>query len=307
MSVKQVLVVSLAAVLIVSATSYFILRQTSYPVPKTDVIGYPPQGLPYRQLTSGSWDDVNPEWSPDGSRLLYYSVTSTPQLMCLDVKASSALLLTAVNGTDLSLGWAGTDRVVFSSRFSGVYRICWFNLTSMRQGYLTTGSSDSRGGTISPDGTKVAYYSDVPLNRSAYNIFDISGYNVWVSRLNLTEYDVWAEGLEGLYSSYLYEQGGESQQYRPGYIMTAEPLRWSADGKYLACVLDNGALGPGVYVWLVGTSAVTKAGPSTGVAYHPSWSPNEPMPAFSCNSTGSYHIWTYNAAGMASSSGPVGY
>ncbi|HVP22965.1 MAG TPA: hypothetical protein VMS77_03535 [Conexivisphaerales archaeon] len=374
-------------VIAVGAFAMLLAPPAAFPIPQANITVGPAAGPSYQQLTSGGWDDISPEWSPDGSRitylsdrgglwsvwvmeangsrqtkltpaatylaypvwspdssriafweetpptsslvvvnattgsvlaasprsddvasaapvwspdgslLLYYRMTPSVELACLDPATGSVRPLTAVNGTDATASWAGVDRVVFSSLDGGHYTIRWLNMTSGEEGVLTNATYDSRGGAISPDGTKIAYYSDVFLVRSYYNLYDISGYNVWESSLHITQYDIWANGLSSYNSSYLYGPGGEANQYRPGSVMTAEALRWSSDGKYIACVLDNAVSGPRVYLWTVGTSSVLMAGPFTGVAYHPSWQPNSTIVAFDCNASGSFHIWTSSMAG----------
>jgi len=250
---------------------------------------------------------ATPKWSPDGSHLLYYRTNPSLQLMCVNLASLTTQVLASVNGTDTNPSWAGNDRVIYSDLEGGFYVTRWINLTSGERALLTTGDQNYRGGVISPDGTMIAYYSDITIALLPNNLFDMSGYNVWVSRINLTEYDVWSGQLDGLYSSHLYEVGGEGRQYRPGTVVASEFLRWSADGKMVACVLDNGFYGLGVYLWTVGTSNVMLAGPPTGVSMQPSWSPRASVVAFSCNATGNFQIWTYDASGAVNSRGPTGY
>jgi Tol biopolymer transport system component len=250
---------------------------------------------------------ATPKWSPDGSRLLYYRDNPTLQLMLVDLPSLTSQVLASVNGTDTSPNWAANDRVIYSSLQGGFYVTEWVNLTSGERGLLTTGDANSRGGVISPDGTRMAYYSDVTFPRQSTYSFNLSGYNVWVSSINLTEYDVWKGQIQGLHSSYLFEYVSESEHYRPGDVVTSDPLRWSADGKTLAVVFDSPLYGLGVYVWSVGTSVVMRAGPFLGVSMQPSWSPNASVVAFSCNATGNFHIWTLNTSGTGINKGQAGY
>jgi len=264
----------------------------------------------YTFTASGDSDNVvmaTPKWSPDGSRLLYYRNNPTLQLMCVDLASLTSRVLASVNGTDTNPNWAADDRVIYSALEGGFYVTSWINLTSGERGLLTMGDQNNRGGVISPDGTEMAYYSDVTFPRQLTNGFNLSGYNVWVSPVYLTEYDIWKGQIQGLHSSYLFEYVSESDRYRPGDVVASEPLRWSADGKTLAVVLDNSIYGLGVYVWSVGTSNLMRVGPSTGVSMQPSWSPNASVVAYSCNATGNFHVWTYSASGAGVNKGPAGY
>jgi Tol biopolymer transport system component len=250
---------------------------------------------------------ATPRWSPDGSRLLYFRTHPTLQLMCVNMGSLASQVLASVNGSDTSPGWAGKDRVIYGSVEGGFYAERWINLTSGETGFLTTEDQNSRGGVLSPDGTRLAYYSDMAFPRQSITQFNLSGYNVWVSPINLTEYDVWRGQIHGLRSSYLYQYVSESDRGRPGEFVTSDPLRWSADGRSLAVVIGNPIYGLGVYVWSVGTSNVLRVGPSAGVSIGPSWSPSGSSVAFSCNSTGNFHVWIQNTSGAGIYSGPGGY
>jgi len=176
------------------------------------------------------------KWSPDGSRLLYYRMAPALQLVCFDLASVSTKVLAEVNGSDLTADWAAKDQVVYSNLDGGRYEIRWLNLTSGEGGILLKGDSNYRGPSISPDGTRIAYYSDATI-RNSLNILPFSGYNVWVAQLN------------GLNAIYLYERMGESTRYRPGEVVVANPLQWSPDGKLVACVLNSPLFGRGLYVW----------------------------------------------------------
>jgi Tol biopolymer transport system component len=387
----------LVAVLAAGGALFAVTRPVPFPIPTANITVSLPAGLPYQQVTTGNWDDLNPEWSPngnliayvsdkgglwsvwvmnangsrprqlttaslgagdpswspdssfiaywrmdgpsasvvvvnvsggytytasgdpgnvvmatpkwspDGSRLLYYRNDPTLQLMCVNLASLTSQVLASVNGTDTNPSWAANDRVMYSDLEGGFYLMRWINLTSGERGLLTTGDQNSRGGAISPDGTMMAYYSDVAIPSQSNDGLNLSGYNVWVSRINLTEYNVWENQLRGFYSSYLFEYVSETDRYRPGDVIASDLLRWSADGKTMACVFDNPSYGLGVYLWSVGTSNVMRIGPYTGVSLQPSWSPNASVVAFSCNATGNFHIWTYNASGAGNYNAPRGY
>jgi Tol biopolymer transport system component len=66
--------VAIFLVLLVGGVSYFeFTRASPYPIPTPIANVAVPQSKPYRQLTSGSWNDRWPAWSPDGKAIAYVS------------------------------------------------------------------------------------------------------------------------------------------------------------------------------------------------------------------------------------------
>lgn len=66
--------VAVFVVLLVGGVSYFeFTRPSPYPIPTPITSVALPQGKPYKQLTTGSWNDRWPTWSPDGKAIAYVS------------------------------------------------------------------------------------------------------------------------------------------------------------------------------------------------------------------------------------------
>jgi len=242
---------------------------------------------------SGSGGDavnMTPVWSPDGSHLLFYLEAPTLRLMCVDLSTLSERVVAAVNSSDLNPIWAGKDKVVYSDTEDGLYMMEWTNLTSGETGILSEGGANYWGGAISPDGTMISYYSDwtglVPGQPPP------GGVNVWVNRLNISEFNVWTEGLSGYHASYLYVLIAHTTKERPGEVISTEPLLWSPIGGIVACVLNGASSGLGVYVWSVSNNTIMRMGPPEAQSTQPSWDPtNGTFLALSCNASGSWHIW----------------
>lgn len=233
--------------------------------------------------------NMTPVWSPDGSRLLF-SVAGTPaRLVWADLDARASGVAAELNVPDVNPRWAGPDRVVYTDSEEGLLAMHWANITSGESGTLSEGGADFLGGVVSPDGTRIAYYSNVTGTRLQYLPPD--GYNVWVNSLNLTEIDVWTQRLSSFHASYMYQLILHNYKIRPGEIVPTDPLLWSSDGHLLAFVLVSSESGIGVWVWSVDNSTVTRMGPSGARGSSPSWSPDQPSLAFSCNASGTWHIW----------------
>ncbi len=234
--------------------------------------------------------NMTPGWSPDGSHLLFYVEAPTLQLMCVDMSTHSERVVAAVNSPDFNPIWAGNDRVVYTDTEGGLYMIKWTNLTSGETGILSEGGANYWAGAISSDGTMIAYYSNwtglVPQQPPP------GGVNVWVNRLNITEFNVWTEGLSSYHASYLYLLIGHTTKERPGEVISADPLRWSPVGGLVACVLNGSSSGLGVYVWSVSNNTIMRMGPPEAQSTQPSWDPtNGTFLALSSNSSGFWHIW----------------
>ena len=373
----------LAVVLVIGGAAFMSSVPAAFPIPKANV-NVTPVGVPYQQLTTGGWDDVDPEWSPngsliafvsdrngtwgiftmspngttqerltsttvtatniswspdsssiaywlyddgrtsievvrlsdlstfqvsengsevaqapavwspDGSRLLYYDFNPAAQLVCSDLTTMSSRVLANVNGSDISASWIADDEITYSNLNDGLYEVMWLNLTSGAGGPLISGSSNYLGGAVNPNGTRIAYYSDQQVPLRGNDIFEFSGYNVWSSQIFPRTSD-----------AYLYSRMGENTPYRPGVVVMSSQLQFSPDGNLLACVLDNPVFGTGVYVWNYIDQTVVNVGPTGGEALNPTWAPDSTTVAFSCNESGSFHIWSAAISGLVNMPPPA--
>ncbi len=234
--------------------------------------------------------NMTPVWSPDGTQLLFYLEAPTPRLMSASLSTLSERVVAQVNCSIFDPVWAGKDRVVYSDTEDGLYVMRWTNLTSGEAGILAQGAANYWGGAISPDGTAISYYSDwiglVPQQPPP------KGVNIWVNLLNITEFNVWTEGLSDYHAAYLYYLIAHEAKARPADVVPDEPLLWSPAGGLLACVLSSPSEGLGVYVWSLNNESQTRMGPPTAQSMEPSWDPaNGTLLALSSNLSGYWHIW----------------
>jgi hypothetical protein len=69
-----VFAVLVAAVVLTSGIAYSLLtRPPAFSIPVANITVTLPQGVPYRQLTTGTWNDRYPAWSPNGKSIAYVS------------------------------------------------------------------------------------------------------------------------------------------------------------------------------------------------------------------------------------------
>jgi Tol biopolymer transport system component len=233
--------------------------------------------------------EMAPVWSPDGARLLFYVKASPTQLWAVDSRSFVGRVVASADAADFNPCWAGNDRVIYSSQEGGHSIIRWANLTSGEMGVLSKGTDNYWGGSISPDGNAVAYYSNTTALVKGQQ--SLAGNNIWINSLNLTEYDVWTGGLSKYHASYMSSILLHNIRVRPGDIVPTEPIRWSSDGRLMAFSLTNSVSGLSVYAWSFDNITVIKMGPDVGRGTQPSWSPNQASLAFCCNATGFWHVW----------------
>ena len=115
------------------------------------------------RLTHNSADDVHPNWSPDGSRLVFSSDRAGNfEIYTMKIDGSDLRRLTNSSGDDSYPNWSpdGT-KIVFSSNRSGNYEIYTINAqTGAGLTRLTTSAGDDVHPNWSPDGTKIAFSSN---------------------------------------------------------------------------------------------------------------------------------------------------
>jgi|GEM_PF-2362533 len=112
------------------------------------------------QLTTDPTPDLRPAWSPDGTRLAFYSGRSgNDDIWAINVDGSSELQLTDDPGKDRRPAWSpdGTQ-IVFDSDRAGSQDIWIMNADGTNQQQLTTGPGSEMFASFSPDGSQIIFY-----------------------------------------------------------------------------------------------------------------------------------------------------
>jgi Tol biopolymer transport system component len=254
-----------------------------------------------KTITDGgtSTIEARPQWSPDGTRLLFFVGSGASTLVSYDLRTQTAEAVATVTGGDLSASWISRTEVAFSSQVQGDYAILWADVANGTHGVFLEGNSSFSSPAVSAVTSKLAYISNLvppnPYGREYLGTYSPGDYNVWVV------------GLDGSNASFQYGLvpiAGEAVPqiqpwqlyacpFTPAVISPSQALAWSPNGKVIAYVARRGDDTPQVYLWDVFQWAST-TGPivlSMTNSTDPTWSPDGVTLAFASATGGFYHIF----------------
>jgi dipeptidyl aminopeptidase/acylaminoacyl peptidase len=274
-------------------------------------------GVEITNLTTGSMTVMTPEgivpmqapahWSPDGSKLMFFSMGVMPQLVIEDVATRSTSLMVNVNGSYFGCSWLSDSYALYTSLLG--------NDTGIIMLDVSTGASSTFLGSdgvayVSPAvgyGSSVAYFTDqVPDTMSKAPSID-DGYG----------FDLWFRTLTDSTASYQYIMSSgascgtddmEPVPFTPGVMDTSYGARWNDDATMLLYQCNTTSQGERFYLWNVVNETISTVGPMTGCnTFEPSWNPDGSLIAFSSNLTGQYHIWITSLSGLTGPASGSGY
>ncbi|MCB2160536.1 protein kinase [bacterium] len=217
------------------------------------------------QLTDDSNSDTQPDWSPDGSKLVYFSVSDASgggKFWMVDYDGNNLVALTEVSH-DNSPSWSpdGTKIAFISTRTDNV-EIWVMDSDGSNLVQLTDNPAYDRSPTWSPDSIQIAFQSD-----------------------NGGPSDIWVMNVDG---SNLAQLTDSSAQY-------FDPV-WSPDGSRIAFYSDRS----GYYnIWVMDAdgSNLVQLTDSLAGDYFPTWSPDSSQIAFQSYRGGQSDIWIMDADG----------
>ena len=112
-------------------------------------------------------EDANPVYSPDGSRIAFYSKRADGRgdIFLSDPDGKNALNLTPDSAHDYNPSWSPDGaRIAFISKRSGTHEIYLMKANGDEQTQLTNDKGGYHNPKWSPDGNKLVFHSDEPID-----------------------------------------------------------------------------------------------------------------------------------------------
>jgi len=205
---------------------------------------------------------------------------------------------------NFSAGWLSRNEVIYSTARSNRYEIRIVNLETGESRTVFQDSQNYVLPAVSPNGSKLAFFSDRPVPSESLNPISNGDTGTIVPGIMIGGFNLWTSDLDGSDAVYQYVLGNLWRDmkipvylpYSPGMIYLAQPPVWSVDSTKIAYVSFSSS-GYGVYVWDTATLSVVHVGSFQGDTLDPSWSPKGTNLLFRNNATGHYHIFIAYSAG----------
>jgi Tol biopolymer transport system component len=261
------------------------------------------------QLTDDRGDDLDPDWSPDGSKIAFSSNRAgMHHIYVMNADGSSPIQITNAKEDDTEPAWSrDSKRVAFVRAIDGNTEIYVVNADSSNETRLTFDRGIDMSPNWSPDG-RIFFTSNRDGKREIY-VMDAGGGAV--SRFTTTGAISPAWSPDRSKVAFVGPNNEMAGSYRPFQVFVADPdgsnLRmvtrdpvskfnpsWSGDGRSIAFAVDNvGVLSNIFQVDLNGDNRTRlTAGPKFDT--QPAISPDGSKLAFQSNRNGNYEIYVMN-------------
>jgi Tol biopolymer transport system component len=177
-------------------------------------------GSNVRRLTHDSNNYIFPQFSPDGSKILFYSLNGVnDEIYIMDTNGDDFTNLTLTPGNDrLPQFSPDGSKIVFTSDRDGNREIYIMDIDGTNQTRLTNTNITDHSPQFSPDGKKIVFYSTFnPMTSSeTYNVYivDIDGSNLTKLTPN---------------STYFHNSSITTEKFASPSVFDAAP-RYSPDG-----------------------------------------------------------------------------
>jgi Tol biopolymer transport system component len=156
---------------------------------KMDIYVMNADGSGQTQITSSTGNDYMPAWSPDGSQIAFVrdDFIDAGNIFVINADGSGEVGLTNTPGNDTHPTWTADGRIIFASdRNPPVERATIFvsdlfimNSDGSNVAPLITETANAFGPDVSPDGTRLAFYSEGnDPGSGSVSVANIDGSNV---------------------------------------------------------------------------------------------------------------------------------
>jgi len=226
------------------------------------------------QITSNTFDDTQPAWSPDLSRIAFISnMDGNPELYVMDSDGTNITRLTTNTATEKSPAWSpdGT-KIAFVSDIDGNDEIYWINADGGAPTQVTiTDSGINKDPTWSPDESNIAYTSTCQTHYDNEEIFVINS-NGTGTPYNFTN-----------------------------FLANDRDPSWSPDGTMIAFVSDRDGNKEIYYLLYSSPNTLKRLTNNSYADESPVWSPSGDKIAFSSNRDVNNEIYVMNSDGTVQS------
>jgi len=247
-----------------------------------------------------------PRWSPDGKRLLFFTVSNATTLVSYDLGTKVATTVASVEGGNVSACWVSSTEVAYSSLQGGMSELLWADVGNGTHGVLLSGNASFSNPIASVVSAKLAYMSDVvPPNqygREYIGTYEPGDYNIWVENLDGSNnsYQYGMVPMAGSVHTWTQPYEEYPCPYTPGTISLAQDLSWSPDGSVTAYIAYDSELVPQLYLWDViqWASTIGPISQAVNSSIDPAWGPDSVSLAFASVQGGYYHIFVMNTTNV---------
>jgi Tol biopolymer transport system component/formylglycine-generating enzyme required for sulfatase activity len=204
-----------------------------------------------QRLTTNEGDDLQPAWSPDGSRIAFVSERDgNADIYVMNADGSDPQRLTTSESEDSGPAWSPDgSRIAFTSEQDGNADIHVMDADGSDPQRLTTSESEDSAPTWSPDGARIAFVSERDGNADIH-VMNADGSDP--QRLTTNESDdqqpAWSpDGSRIAFASdrygdsdiYIMDSNGQDQRWlMQDYARNTNPT-WVPESRYIAFVSDR--------------------------------------------------------------------
>ena len=259
--------------------------------------------LTLSQLTTSTYPQEKPSWSPDGRYIVYTDRSRDPKgdIWILDTITGEAKPISPEEaGEDFSAIGPDGRTIVYSSDRGGAWDLWIMDADGGSKRQLTSNPAVEIFPAWSPDGRRIAYVSNAAGNNDLY-VMDADGQNVKRLTSNPAHQNDPAWSPDGRRIAYESNEAGNwdilVMEADGGNTtrLTDEPENqggpaWSPDGRRIAYESN---LGGGFSIWVMASDGSGKTRLTTHEAdeYFPAWSPLGDRIAYQSLQGGNSDVW----------------